>query len=231
VRAKLSETGKNLKLAELALRMAMGLYTDASLKVAEVSLEALPMNVWRVEELKGRSLEKNIDLRTVDLGVKYMDSKQKSVSKEYFPKIGLFGNYVGPEDRFGNPNMWFVGVGLTMPLFDGFLTKSKVGEAKVQFQKVKGQKMLLESALSVQMDHLHTTLVELKERAAIIEASIKDSKERTQLAADGYASGIIEYEELLLAQKTEFELRAGYLQTLFLFQMTKAEIEFISGLQ
>ena len=36
--------------------------------------------------------------------------------------------------------MWFAGVGLTMPLFDGFLTKAKVGQAKAQFQKVKGQK-------------------------------------------------------------------------------------------
>ena len=54
-----------------------------------------------------------------------------------------------------------------MPLFDGFLTKAKVGEAKAQFEKVKGQKTLLESALSVQIDHLHTTLLELKERAAI----------------------------------------------------------------
>ncbi len=109
VKAKLSETEKNFKLAELALRMAMGLYTDASLRVAEVSLEALPMNIWRIEELKGRTLEKNIDLKTVDLGVKFLDSKQKSASKEYFPKIGLYGNYLGPDDRFGNPNMWFAG--------------------------------------------------------------------------------------------------------------------------
>ena len=49
------------------------------------------------------------------------------------------------------------------------------------------------------------------------------------LPADGYASGITEYEDLLLSQKTELELKASYLQSLFLFQMTKAEIEFISG--
>ncbi len=63
-----------------------------------------------------------------------------------------------------------------MPLFDGFLTKAKVGEAKAQFEKVKGQKMLLESALSVQIDHLHTTLLELKERAAIFQSSIKEAR-------------------------------------------------------
>jgi len=230
VKAKLSEANKNYKLAQLALRMAMGLYNDSPFKAAEVSLEALPMNVWGSEELKGRTLEKNIDLKTVDLGVQFLDSRRKSALKEYFPRIGLIGNYLS-NDRFGNQNMWFAGVGLTMSLFDGFLTKAKVGEAKAQFEKVKGQKMLLESALSVQIDHLHTALLELKERADIFQASIKEAKERTQLAADGYASGITDYEELLLAQKTDLELRASYLQSLFLFQMTKAEIEFISGIQ
>jgi outer membrane protein TolC len=230
VKAKWSEANKNFKLAQLALRMAMGLYDDMPLNVVGVSLEALPMNVWGNEELKGRILEKNIDLKTVDLGVQFLDSRRKSAIMEYFPKIGLIGNYLS-NDRFGNQNMWFAGVGLTLSLFDGFLTKAKVGEAKAQFEKVKGQKMLLESALSVQIDHLHTVLLELKERAAIFQASIKEAKERAQLAADGYASGITDYEDLLLAQKADLELRASYLQSLFLFQMTKAEVEFISGIQ
>jgi outer membrane protein TolC len=230
VKAKLSEANKNCKLAQLALRMAMGLYDDSPFKAVEVSLEALPMDVWGSGELKGWIQEKNIDLKTAQLGVQFLDSRHKSALKEYFPKIGMLGNYLS-NDRFGNQNMWSVSVGLTMPLFDGFLTKAKVGEAKAQLEKMKGQKVLLESALSVQIDHLHTALLELKERAAIFRASIKEARERAQLAADGYASGITDYEELLLAQKADLELRAGYLQSLFLFQMTKAEIEFISGIQ
>jgi outer membrane protein TolC len=231
VKAKLSEMEKNLKLAQLGLKMAMGLYNDSPVKIAAAALGALPMSVWGIEELKGRVQEKNLDLKTVDLGVQFLDSRQKSATKEYFPKIGLFGNYTGPEDRFGNPNLWIAGVALTMPLFDGFLTKAKVGQARAQLEKVKGQKMLLESALSVQMDHLHTTLSELKERAAIYRDSLKEVRERVQLAADGYASGITEYEDLLLSQKAEIEMQANYLHSLFQFQMTKAEIEFISGIQ
>ncbi len=63
------------------------------------------------EELKERTLEKNIDLKSVDLGVQFLDSKRKTAIKEYFPKIGLIGKYVGPEDRFGNKNIWFAGIG------------------------------------------------------------------------------------------------------------------------
>jgi outer membrane protein len=231
VKAKLSEADKNFKLAQLGLKMAMGLYGDAPVNVGESPLETLPMTLWNVDDLKGRSLENNIDLKSLELGVQFFDSKRKAASKEYFPKVGLFGNYVGPEDRYGNSNVWFAGVGLTMPLLDGFLTKAKVGQAEAQFKKIKGQKALLEAALSVQMDSLHTTLTELKERAVILQSSIKEAKERAQLAADGYASGITEYEELLLAQKAAIELQAGYLQSLFLFQMTKSEIEFVSRIQ
>jgi len=229
VKAKRSEAGKNFKLAQLGLKMAMGLYADTLLKMAEAALEGLPIDHRESEELKRGILEKNVDLKTAQLGVQFLDSRRKAARKEYFPKVGLFGNWVSPEDRFGNRNAWYAGVGLTVPLFDGFLTKAKAGQAEAQFQKVKGQKMLLESLLSAQMDGLHATLLELKERTAILRASLEESKERTQLAADGYASGITEYEDLLLSQKTEIELKASYLQSLFLFQMTKAEIEFISG--
>ncbi len=55
VKAKLSEMNKNFKLAELALKMAMGLDTDAPLKVAEVPLEGLPMNVWGLRGTEGEN--------------------------------------------------------------------------------------------------------------------------------------------------------------------------------
>ncbi len=46
--------------------------------------------------------------------------------------------------------------------------------------------------------------MELKERIQpSFRQSIKEARERTQLASDGYAAGITEYEELLLAQKAE----------------------------
>ena len=229
VKARLSEADKNYRLAGLALRMAMGLYQDSPRVTPGGTLEALPMNTWGIGELKGRIPGENIDLKTAELGVQFLDSRQKAASKEYFPKIGLFGNYIGPEDRFGNKNVWSGGVGLTLPVFDGFLVKAKVGQARAQWEKAKGQKALLESALSAQMDYLHTTLLELKDRASILEASIKEVKERVQLAADGYASGITEYEEVLLSQKSEIETRANYLHSLFQFQATRAEIEFVSG--
>ncbi len=231
VKAKLSESDKNYKLAGLALRMAMGLYQDSPPVTPAGFLEGLPITTWDIREQEGKVPAENVDLKTAELGVQFLHSREKAATKEYFPKVGLFGNYIGPEDRFGNHNVWSGGVGFTLPIFDGFLVKAKVGQARAQWEKAKGQKALLESALSAQMDYLCTTLLELKDRASILKASIKEAGERVQLAADGYASGITEYEEVLLAQKSEIETKANYLQTLFLFQAVRAEIEFVSGVE
>jgi outer membrane protein len=229
MRARLSEASKNVKLAELALKMAMGVITEQPLSVAEVPLQSMPMILLNQGAVKEKVREGNIDLKNLDLGVQLFDSKRRGAKKEYLPKVGLQGQYIGPEDRYGTPNVWYLGIGITMPLFDGFSTRAKVGQAEAQFHKASGQKMLLESALSVQVDHLHSTLMELKERMNILQGAIKDALERTQLAADGYAAGITEYDELLLAQKTELEMKSAYLQGLYLYQTTKSEIEFISG--
>jgi len=229
VKARKSEAGKNLKLAALGLKIAVGVNPDEGLNVVEAPLESIPLAQLNSREVKEKVREKNIDLKSLDLGVQLFDSKRRAARKEYLPKIGLQGQYLGPEDRLGVNNAWYLGVGMTMPLFDGFLNKAKIGQAEVQFQKTKGQKLMLEKTLSIQIDHLHTTLVELRERIAILQTAIREAQERTQLAADGYAAGITEYDELLLAQKTELEMKAAYLQGLYLYQVATAEMEFISG--
>jgi len=229
MKARLSEASKNVKLAELALKMTMGIITEQPLSLSEVSIQSIPMTLVPPGTVKGKIREGNIDLKNLNLGVQLFDSKRRAAKIEYLPKIGLQGQYLGPEDRYGTPNVWYLGIGITMPLFDGFLTKAKVGQAEAQFRKANSQKVLLELALSVQVDHLHSTLTELRERVNILQGAIKDALERTQLAADGYAAGITEYDELLLAQKTELEMRSAYLQSLYLYQTTESEMEFISG--
>lgn len=229
LKARLSEVEKNFKLAELGLKLAMGLDPSAPLKAAKGSLESLPVGIWNLGEIKEKTLNGNIDLKNLKLGVDLYDSKRRAANKEYFPKIGIQGQYVGPEDRFGTPNFWYAGIGLTMPIFDGFATKAKIGQAEAQLLKAKSQKALLESGLVIQIDHLNTNLMELKERSNILRAAIGEAQERTQLAADGYSAGITDYEELLLAQKNELEMKSAYLQSLYLYQMIKSEIEFLSG--
>ena len=232
VKARLSEANKNLKLAELGLKMAVGVNPDETLEVlsvVEIPLESIPMTLLNSEVMKEKTRERNIDLKNLDLGVQLFDAKRRAARKEYLPKIGLQGQYVGPEDRYGTENFWYLGIGITMPLFDGFSTKAKIGQAEAQFQKTKGQKLLLEKTLSVQIDHLHTTLIELRERIEILQNAIKEAQERTQLAADGYAAGITEYDELLLAQRAELEMKSAYLQGLYLYQATIFEMELISG--
>jgi outer membrane protein len=229
VKVKLIEAAKNFKLAELGLRMAVGVNTDYPLRVMEVSLPSMSMFLSPSGEVKEKVLDQNIDLKNLNLGVQLLDARRRAAQKEYLPKIGLLGQYVGPEDRYGMRHFWYLGVGITMPLFDGFSTRAKVGQAEAQLQKVRSQKMQLESALSIQIDHLYTILSELEERVKILEMTVQEAQERVQLAADGYAVGITEYDELLLAQKTELEMKSAYLQGLYLYQVAVAEIEFIAG--
>ena len=229
IKARLSEMGKNLRLAELALKMTVGVNRDYPLSVVESPLDSIPMTLFHSQTLKEKARERNIDLKNLDLGVQLFDSKRKAAKKEYLPKIGLQGQYIGPEDRYGLENFWYLGIGITMPIFDGFLTKAKVGQAEAQFQKTRSQKLQLEAALAAQIDQLHSTLTELQERAKILQGAIHEAQERTQLAADGYSVGVTEYDELLLGQRTELEMKSAYLQCLYLYQMALSEMELTAG--
>ncbi len=229
IKAKLAEMNKNVVLAELSLKVAMGVNAALPLTVMEVPVESLPMETQDVKGARETVLDKNTDLKTAEQAVQLFDSRRRAASKEYLPKIGIQGEYIGPKDQFGTRNFWYAGIGVTIPLFDGFLTRAKVGQAEAQLQKIKSQKHLLESGLLAQVEQLNANLVEQREKIQILREAIKEAQERLDLASDGYAAGITEYDDLLLAQKAELEMKSAYLQSLFLYQMAKAEMEFISG--
>ncbi len=230
VKARLGEAQKNFQLAQLALKMAMGMSPDRPLKVAEIFIDSIPLDPLDWKELKKVMLERNPDLKNLNLGVQFYESKTKAARKEYLPTIGLQAQYVGPEDRFGMRNFWYAGVGIHFPIFNGFLTRARVGQAEAAFLKMKNQKIVAESTMSIQVDHLKETLRELTERIKILREGVDEAKERMQLAADGYSAGITEYDDLLLSQRSELEMKVAYLQSLFLSRMVRLEIEFISGL-
>lgn len=229
IKIRRSETGRNLKLAELALKMAVGVNGDRPMSVVETSLEVQPMPAFDLNAVREKTREGNLDLKTLDLGVQFLDSRRRAARNEYLPKVGLQGQFMYPEDRFGTKNAWFLGVGITMPLFDGFQTKAKVGQTEAQFQKAKSQRSLLESALFAQTEQLQTTAAELQERMSILRRAVQETQERGQLAAEGYSAGITEYEEVLQAQRAELEMKSAYLQSLFFCQLALSELEFLSG--
>jgi len=229
MKVRLGEADKNLKLALLALKMTLGVNTGYPLNVADVPLGSMPMTPIHSEVMKEKARERNIDLKSLDLGVQLFDAKRRLARKEYLPKIGLQGQYVGPEDRYGTKNSWYAGIGLTMPIFDGFSIRAKVGQAEAQFQKTSAQRFQMEAALTLQIDRFQSTLKELQGRVEILQTAIQEAQERTQLAADGYAVGVTEYDELLLAQRTELEMKSAYLQSLYLYQATLSELELVAG--
>ena len=229
IKSKLIETNNALNSAEIALKYALGINVDSGLSLKEASLDSIPITPFDSKGAGEAALERNSDLKTLKLGVQLYDSRRRAAKDEYFPKIGVQGQYVGPEDRFGIKNSWFVGVGLDMTLFDGFLTKTKVAQSRIQFEKIKDQQVVLEQAISAQTSGLQKTLIGLVDRIKVLHPALEETRERINLASEGYSAGLIEYEKVLYAQKTELEMRAAYLQSLFLYHTMKCDLEFLSG--
>ena len=231
IQARLIETEKNLRASLSALKMAMGINSDRPLEIAEVPFERIPEIDLKnqLDEIKKKALERNHDLKMTRLQVNLLESKKRASRLESLPFIALQGQYIGPEDRYGVSHFWYLGIGLKMPLFDGFLTKARVGQAESQFLKARTQRGLFEMSLPMKVEHLLLALEEFKREIEVLKEAVKDAKERTDLSADGFSIGSVEYDDLLLSQRTELELRSAYLRSLYEFHSTLAEIEYISG--
>ncbi|MGQ9509585.1 MAG: TolC family protein [Thermodesulfobacteriota bacterium] len=231
IKARLVEVEKNLKLSFSSLRLAMGINGERPFDIVELPLEKVPQReiVLRSEEIKKKALERNPDLKASRLQVNLFESKKKASKLEYLPVVALQGQYIGPEDRYGVSHFWYLGIALKVPIFDGFLTRAKIGQAESQFLKARTQKGLYERALPIKLEHLLISLEEMRKEAEILKDAIKDSEERTELSADGFSIGSVEYDDLLLSQRTELELRSAYLKSLYDYHKTQAEIEYLSG--
>jgi outer membrane protein len=152
------------------------------------------------------------------------------------PKIALTGElhrwnggYSGGIATADNLAGWTVGVGLEIPLFNGFLTKNRIAEARARLRQLKETQLLLKEGLGLQVKDIVLGIdAAMKADRATLHA-MKSAVDNRDLNTRAYENGLVETEKVLRAQLVEALMSAQHYAARYEYTALLSELNLVVG--
>jgi len=231
VKTMLEQITGEKKSAVIALINAMGLDWQTNFEPADSTIP-FSMNNTELVNYMDYMYNNNPLFAKINNAMNVYNSKIDEAKSDYYPSVALIGGYhkffsgydygvVTPQ----NQNVWMVGLGMKLNIFNGWRTSAFVEENKLEHDKLSNQKEYLKKGLTTKLQYIYEKIktAELKQ-ASSLEA-LNSAVENRELIEKAYFNDIMELEDLLQAQLTEAFLKAQYHMTLFEHADFTAQLE------
>lgn len=221
--------------ARTALVFYMGLSYDTKITLSETTVP-IQQTTASLSDLVDGALRFNPNWLTLQAGLEATEGKIQETKSEMRPRLALLGNleYITNSYNQGvvppqNKRAWQIGLGLEMPLFNGFRTRHKVKEVKARLTQLEHQKIVLHEGLAVQVKVLYQKLIATQQHIASAQAALDAAQENHQLTELAYQADILEAQDLIEAQITEAIIEAQYHTVCYDHYQTHIQIEKLIG--
>jgi outer membrane protein TolC len=207
---------KNDLMARAALANTMGLPWNTSVKPidSEIPFSPSPQNLDR---LVATAYRFNPDWAKLEAAIQAAQGALRTARSGFFPKLALTGklhrwwnDYDGGLSTEGNREGWNVGVGVEIPIFEGFLTQGKVAETRARLAKIREEQLLLKEGIGLEIRDLFLALgAAEKTRQASLDA-MEAAVDNRDLNTRAYQHGLVETEKVIRAQLVEALMSAQH---------------------
>jgi len=222
------------QLQENSLKFFMGMPIETQIVIPQSEFEIPPLNLSDTPNTANRSeyllLKKQEEL---------LNYQKLAIKAEYYPKLTLNAsfNYLGqgkeiplfakPADGVYWSNYSTIGLGLKVPIFTGFSTRSRVRQADIDIRSLKED--IKDTQLSLDLDYQNAvtqiknsiiTFENQKENKVLANEILKNTK-------SNYLQGLATLTDLLDAENAYLESENNYTTSILGFKV--AEIRLIKS--
>tara|TARA_B100000212_G_C27345227_1_gene521001 strand:- start:24 stop:1361 length:1338 start_codon:yes stop_codon:yes gene_type:complete len=183
------------KLSNEVLNFQVGLPVGTEVKlIGNLSEDIVNQFQYNISDFDYSNRIEYSILKT-DKNLKFYDLKNNRT--QYLPQVYANYNY-GYNTASSNYNLFFendrwksfgtLGLKVIIPIFDGFLKRSKINQSKFKIEQIENQMLFLERSINLQINQSIANYENTKE-------SLKISKKNLELAQNVYNSTEIKYRE------------------------------------
>ena len=235
VRAMTAALAGNVRLAKSALTFYMGLNWETQIELSERDIPYVP-DEGDLKALVSDAYRFNPDWGRLQAGLDAMAGKVKVARSGHLPKLALLGNLqyigneydagiVGPEEK----KSWRVGIGMELPLFNGFLTQNQVREARARLDQLEEQEILFREGLALQVKAVFLQLIQIQGQEQGFGAARKAAEENHRLTARAHQADLVETQDLIEAQLLEALVKAQHEKVRYDHLEARARLALIVG--
>ncbi len=220
---------------ENQLKFAMGMQVTNPIILPDTELtqvKELPLFTDSI------ALANRTEIKLLNNQDKLLKLQRKAYVSEYYPTLALSGNYTYSSQAGGfdflSSNSTAIGfgssaIGLTLkvPIFNGFLTRSKIRQADVNIEKAKEDRVETTNALNLAYENAK---IQLRNSLNTIKAQQKNAELAQEIynsTQNNYNNGLASLTDLLDTETSLTQAQNSYTQALLNYKI--AEIQLIKS--
>ncbi len=219
LRSALALLEKNEEMAQGALANTMGLPWNHSVKPSAQEMPFTPY-AENLDHLVSAAYQFSPDWARVDAGIRAAEGAVRTARSGHYPKVALTGelhrwwnDYDAGLSTSRNKEGWMVGVGMEIPIFDGFLARRKVEESRARVDKIKEERILLKDGIGLQIKDVFLSLNAAQKSYQATLDAMKSAQENRELNTRAYQNELVETEKVIRAQLVEALMSAQHYKT------------------
>lgn len=232
IRPTVSQMQNNLVNAKNALKIVLGLDQQTDIDVSG-DFKSEKIKNLSEEDMLFQATQSNFGIRALELKKQVDEAFVDLDRSEFWPTLAAFGNYsyAGSSDNwnFQNYSSLTVGLSLSINLFRGGQTKSRIEQSTITYMQTEEQLNQLKDFVKLQVI---SKQLELKRVSELLDAQERN----VHLAQRAYNIAVVKYKEgtatQLEVQNSDLALKQAKinkLQSRYSYLITKHELEQLLG--
>jgi outer membrane protein TolC len=236
VESLVAQLQKNEAMSQAALANTMGLAWNASVQPSAQEIPFEPA-AQDLDGLVGVSYQFNPDWAKLGEAIRATQGAVTTARSGYYPKLALTGElhrwwnggYNAGMATDQNQEGWTAGVGLEIPVFDGFLTRNRVSEALARLNQLKETQFLLRDGLALQIKDLVFSLDAAAKSGRASLAAMQSAQENRDLNTRAYREELVETEKVIRAQLMEALMSAEHFKARYDYAAILSQLSLVVG--
>lgn len=176
-------------------------------------------------------IQATTDMKLIDKKLQFNYAELKGLQNSKLPSLGAYGVYgttgygnTGANSFFNFHPIGYVGAQLSIPLFNGTITKHKIVQKKIDIQKTNIQKELVTEKSKLDLINAEMQYTLANQNIATVDDQIKLAKKIYNNTVLQNKQGVANITDLLLADNSLREAQQNYIVAMV--NLRKAELEY-----
>lgn len=240
LKSSVSYLKNNIEVSGIELKRLIGLEDPGEIELTddlEYNIKVSQGEFYQVDEALIIADKNRKDLNIQKLTIELQQKKLKAAQSELLPKLALIGQYqiqAQADDMQFNEYAWprtsFLGIQLSVPIFNGNRTKSQINQAKIKTQQ---EDILLTDLKEEVKTELATIISKWKESVTqldIQETTVKSAELNYQMIDDRFRNSLGSRLELTDAELALTQAKINYLNAVYNLRILHVELQQALGL-
>ena len=223
-----------VRIRTIALNNAMGIDPGKATEIVE-ALPAVPV-LPTLEQAQLDALQSRPDMKQMEADIAAARARLSSEQANYLPTLSAsaaynwangsteMGPFLGTMFKGDVQNSWNAGIMLTLPLFQGGLTKGRVAEARANVLALEAQRDRVKQSILLEVNQASADLESAAARVDVMEKTLQKARENLDISQGRYKAGVGPYIEVTDAQLSSVNSETDRIQALYDYHLAIARL-------